>query len=68
MQRGLEMCVHYWMLDSSDKGICKLCGKQKGFSPRPERLTKQEKREIEYPFNRDFYLQGNVCLNKTNVQ
>ncbi len=61
------MCVHYWILDTSNKGICKKCGKSKDFSEPPIILTKQEKREIKAPFNDDFYKRGSICLAKLNV-
>ena len=60
------MCVHHWLIDSSNKGICSRsgCGMVKYFSTRPIKLTKQEKREIKSPFNHEFYKQGRVCLIK----
>ena len=62
------MCVHHWTIDSHDKGICKLCRENKDFSPPPIKLTKQEKREIKWPFNHDFYRQGSICLEELDVQ
>ena len=62
------MCVHYWILDSSEKGTCKLCGKVRDFSPPPIKLTKLEKSEFRVPFNHDFYMQGRVCLDELDVQ
>ena len=62
------MCVHYWVIDSLNNGICKRCGGVKDFSSPPIKMTKQEKREIKYPFNHDFYMQGRVWLDELDVQ
>lgn len=62
------MCVHYWMLNSSDKGVCKFCGEEKEFLSPLIRLTKLEKSEVKRPFNHDFYMKGRICLNELNVQ
>ena len=51
------MCVHHWMLDSSSKGVCKICGEEKDFSQKIERLTRKEVKLIN-GFNDTFYLQG----------
>ncbi len=62
------MCVHYWIIDSHNKGICRKCDKEKDFSPYPIKLTADEKREIKYSFNHVFYRQGGVCLERLNVR
>jgi len=56
------MCVHHWMIDSCDKGVCKKCGKIKDFSQPPIRLTKAERSELRIN-NNEFYLQGSVSLD-----
>ena len=63
----LKMCVHYWVIDYSNKGICNLCGQEKDFSPSPEKLTKPEKKGVMHSFNHHFYKQGAICLNELDV-
>ena len=62
------MCVHYWVINSANQGICKKCGKTKDFSPPRVRLNKAEKTETKIPFNPDFYLKGGLCLERLNVR
>ncbi len=61
------MCVHYWILDSSDKGVCKKCGIVKDFAPKIE-ITIREKRVIYHSFNDVFYRQGKIWLDELDVQ
>jgi Fe2+ or Zn2+ uptake regulation protein len=56
------MCVHHWILDSCDKGVCKKCGKVKDFSQPIERLTRKEVKLVN-SFNNEFYLQGSISLD-----
>lgn len=67
MSQHVSDCIHYWVLDSCDKGVCKKCGSIKDFSPPPERLTRLEKAETR-KLNHDFYRQGRICLNILDVQ
>lgn len=62
------MCVHYWVIDSSDKGVCKVCGEEKDFSPPPIKLVKAERWGLKKPFNHHFYRQGVIWLDKSDVQ
>lgn len=57
------MCVHHWMIDSSDKGVCILCNKQKDFH-RPEKLLKTEKKLVRSLGTEDYYMQGILRVNK----
>ena len=66
--KGDKMCVHYWMLDSCDKGICKHCGEQRNFSPPTERLTRAERAETRIFFNHDYYWKGSICQSEFNAQ
>ena len=35
------MCVHHWMIDSSNYGVCKKCKKTKDFNPGNNKLDRQ---------------------------
>ena len=59
------MCVHHWMLDSCDRGICKLCGQKRDFSPPPIRLTEQEKNRIMIN-TQEYYMQGILRISEMN--
>ena len=65
---GLEMCVHYWIIDRYNKGICKRCGGEKDFSPPPIKMTNAERSEMRMPFNHDFYRRGGKCHAELDVQ
>ena len=54
------MCKHHWIIDSSDKGICKLCGEQKDFALPIEKFNKKEKVFIKGLGNSDYYMQGHL--------
>lgn len=41
----VEMCTHYWEIDSVDKGVCKNCGKKKNFRELQNRDYKRILRE-----------------------
>ena len=58
------MCVHYWILDFSDKGICNKCGKEKDFSPPPVKFNRHEKMKVISLFEDDFYMKGKLWLDK----
>ena len=62
------MCVHHWILDSTDRGVCKLCGAKKSFAQRPIRLNKYEKEEVKHSFNDQFYHKGGLCRNVLNAR
>ena len=59
------MCKHHWILNSTDKGVCKLCGKHKDFSPPPERLNRMELKHVrELCTTNGYYMQGRFCVDK----
>jgi len=62
------MCVHHWILDSCDKGICKKCGREKDFSQPLERLIKKEVKLIYDLGNAEYYMQGRIYLNNEILQ
>lgn len=53
------MCVHYWMVDSSNKGICKLCRFVKDFSQPMPKIHKREKSMIE-SMDFDYYMRSGI--------
>ena len=57
------MCVHHWILDSCDKGICKKCGKEKDFSRPLGRLTRKEVKLVRDLGNAEYYMQGALHIN-----
>ena len=61
------MCVHYWVIDSSNQGICKKCGKGESFSPPPIKLTKAERAKIKVNTN-EYYMQGILRLDRMDEE
>ena len=66
--RRLEMCVHHWILDSFNQGVCKKCGREKDFSEPPIKLTKLEKSSFRAIFNHDFSVRGKLPSNFQGIK
>ena len=59
------MCVHYWNINSENKGHCKLCGEDRDFQPALDKIFGMDK-----PFKvhlgrhlnprHDYYMQGSI--------
>ena len=62
------MCTHYWVIDSRNQGVCKLCGGIKDFqaalykaTKTNDKLTLFKKRIIEqFSVTGEYYLQGHI--------
>jgi len=52
------------MLDSSDKGTCKLCGEKKDFSHPIERLTRKEVTLVRALGNKVYYMQSGFNIDR----
>lgn len=58
-----KMCVHYWMIDSNERGVCKKCGKEKDFSEPLGRLTRKEVQLVHSLIFGEYYMQGTLRVN-----
>ena len=54
------MCVHHWIIDSRNYGICKKCGEEQDFDWEIPKPNKTEMAMIRALKPTDFYYQGHI--------
>ncbi len=61
------MCIHYWLVDAKNRGICRRCGKRHDFVIDINRVFGYEKTERFVPALpiADYYIQGSISKEYT---